>query len=607
MAMMQYKKSGSASNTKNSTDPRQKSMLRVQQTPKIVNIFTQKQLEEATYFAMIREHLGNILPTKYLKLQNGEKIPCPPKNAMDITHCMFNIPADAAGVAPQKQKKKRDPKKKFEKIRKKIDTVKSPSDADIIAIAKIQANSQIYISKLNYDGTRFTIPGYCKGNARYNYELQQKTIAFAKETAKEYPYMYFLTTTVSPKTVCWSREKAFHAFHEELKKFMKKTKRKYKIQWLRVTEVTNKGFPHAHAILFSKEPLVDTRNTKDKKKKITQGNLYSFIRKNWTLGRIDLRIAENENIVGYIAKYMSKANFCEFKEKDIEEASLKKEQRKAYMTTYMPCAYGYKAVRTSWTKKKKLTKDEEQILQQIEGQEKNSQNQERLLEKFDEDRPVIGLAEQVAVIQAAVQRTASLISFSIKENIPCKGMLSILKKTNEKPVTREMLGHDNGKMPKGVEKGALTEVCRGCSGCAFLQSILENKEKWENDPISMLASPFISEEEFDEMLEKEIEDVELREEWEEIRQNIPKYGVLTNKQVEEFKEMYRGLEKLGEEIKPDTCRAVLVHMQDENLVKHHKFNYVNMDFTRFENRKFEYDSFLWKMRKIEEAKSFNQG
>ena len=277
------------------------------------------------------------------------------------------------------------------------------------------------------------------------------------------------------------------------------------------------------------------------------------------------------------------------------------------MTTYMPCAYGYKAYRTSWTKKEKQKAGEEEILQQVEGKENNSQSKERLLEKFDEDRPVIGLAEQVAVIQAAVQRTASLISFSIKENIACKGMLSILKKTNEKPVTREMLGHDNGKMPKGVEEGALAEVCRGCSGCAFLQSILENKEKWENDPISMLASPFISEEEFDEMLEKEIEDTELREEWEEIRQNIPKYGVLTNKQVEEFKEMYRGLEKLGEEIRPDTCRAVLVHMQDENLAKHHKFNYVNMDFTRFANRKFEYDSFLWKMRKIEEAKSFNQG
>ena len=109
------------------------------------------------------------------------------------------------------------------------------------------------------------------------------------------------------------------------------------------------------------------------------------------------------------------------------------------------------------------------------------------------------------------------------------------------------------------------------------------------------------------MLEKEIEDTELREEWEEIRQNIPKYGVLTNQQVEEFKELYRGLEKLGEEIKPDTCRTVLVHKQDENLAKHHKFNYVNMDFTRFANRKFEYDAFLWKMRKIEEAKSFNQG
>lgn len=604
---MEYKKSGSVSDIKNSTDPRQKSMLRVQQLPKIVNIFTQKQLEEATYFSMIREHLSHLIPTKYLKLANGEKIACPPKNAMEINHCMFNIPADAAGVAPQKQKKRRDPRKKFEKIRKKIDTVKSPSDEDIIAMAKIQASSQIYISKLNYDGTRFTIPGFCKGNARYNYKLQQKAIADAKELAEEYPYMYFLTLTISPKLVCWSRERAFHEFHADLKKYMKKTKRKFKIQWSRVTEVTNKGFPHTHAILFSKEPLIDTRNTKDKKKKITQGNLYSFLKKNWTLGRIDLRIAENENIAGYMAKYMSKANFCEFNEKDVKEGSLKKEQRKAYMTTYLPCVYGYKAYRTSWTKKEKLAKDERKVLQQIEGRENNSQSKERFLEKFDEDRPVIELAEQIAVIQAAVQRAASLISFSIKENIPCKGMLSILKKTNEKPVTREMLGHDNGKMPKGVEEGALTEVCRGCSGCAFLQSILENKEKWENDPISMLASPFISEEEFDEMLEKEIEDVELREEWEEIRQNIPKYGVLTNKQVEEFKEMYRGLEKLGEEIKPDTCRAVLVHMQDENLTKHHKFNLVNMDFTRFENRKFEYDSFLWKLRKIEEAKNFNQG
>lgn len=604
---MQYKKKEPGRNTNNSTGSRQKSMLRVQQTPKIVNIFTQKQLEEAVHFSMIREHLGNIFPTKYLKLQNGDKIACPPKNAMEITHCMFNIPADAAGVAPQKKKKRRDPKKKFEAIRKKIDTVKDISDEDIIKMAKIQAGSQIYISKKNYDGSRFTVPGYCKGNARYNYKLQQRAIADAKELAEKLPNMYFLTLTISPKLVNWSRTRAFYEFHEDLKKYMKKIKRKYNAQWSRVTEVTAKGFPHAHTIIFSKEPLVDTRNTKNKRKAIKQGKLYSFLKENWKLGRIDLRIADNENIAGYMAKYMSKSNFCEFNEKDIKGKKLTKEQKKAYMTTYMPCMYGYKAYRCSWDKEEKQKAGEVQILQQIEGQENNSQNKERFLEKFNEDRPVVTLAEQVAVIQAAVQRTASLISFSIKENIGCKGMLSILKKTNEKPVTREMLGHDNGKMPKGVDEGALAEVCRGCSGCAFLQNILENKEKWENDPISMLASPFISEEEFDEMLEKEIEDTELREEWEEIRQNIPKYGVLTNKQVEEFKEMYRGLEKLGEEIRPDTCRAVLVHIQDENLAKHHKFNYVNMDFTRFANRKFEYDSFLWKMRKIEEAKSFNQG
>ena len=97
---MQYKKREPGRNTNNSTGSRQSDMLRVQQTPKIVNIFTQKQLEEAVFFSMIREHLGHIIPTKYLKLQNGDKIACPPKNAMEITHCMFNIPADAAGVAP---------------------------------------------------------------------------------------------------------------------------------------------------------------------------------------------------------------------------------------------------------------------------------------------------------------------------------------------------------------------------------------------------------------------------------------------------------------------------------------------------------------------------
>ena len=273
---MQYKKSGSASYNKNSTDPKQKSMLRVQQLPKIVNIFTQKQLEEAAAFNMFRPYLGHIIPTRYLRLRSGHKIACPPKNAMEITHCMFNIPADAAGVAPQKNKKKRDPKKKFEKIIKRIDTAKSPSDEDIIAMAKTQADSQMYISKINYDDTRFTFPGFCKGNARYNYKLQQKAIADAKEMAEEYPYMYFLTLTISPKTVNWSRARAFHEFHADIKKYMKKIKRKYKTQWSRVTEVTNKGWPHEHVILFSEEPLIDTRNTKDTRKRITQGKLYSW-------------------------------------------------------------------------------------------------------------------------------------------------------------------------------------------------------------------------------------------------------------------------------------------------------------------------------------------
>lgn len=159
---MQYKKREPASNTKNSTGSKRETMEKIQQTRKIVNTFTKKQLEEAIHFSMLRPYLGHITTTKYLKLKSGHKIACPPKNAMEITHCMFNIPANAAGVAPKKNKKKRDPKKKFEKIIKKIDTAKSPNDEDIIAMAKTQADSQIYISKMDYDGSRFTFPDSVK-------------------------------------------------------------------------------------------------------------------------------------------------------------------------------------------------------------------------------------------------------------------------------------------------------------------------------------------------------------------------------------------------------------------------------------------------------------
>ena len=492
-------------------------MVNIHERLEIVKFPTLEQIAEATVQSDFFRAPFFETPTHVLCLANGQKLFYNPDLSYKAAHCSLGCPSPLAGSPPEKKERKRKDLDEVFPMRKKINTMEYIPDHFLEAIKERQLSRATHLHLINYDNTRRVFQGRVKGSAPYNYELQQKAIKDAEELAQQYERLYFLTLTYSPNDFGWDREVAFSLFNSKLRKFLKQVKRKYGVEYQLVIEVTNLGYPHAHVILYSNEVIVPESIRCYKKKGIINGEVYTFLKEKWELGFINLQRGYNSKISHYLAKYMGKSNFDADPAKDRKKSKLTKANRKALMTTFFPCMYGYRAYRTSWKKGADGKKQVSQVLAQVGGIEESSEQSEKPL-----------IEQQRAVIAKALRRRANLIYFSIKENKRCSGMVQIARKTGLKPLKKGYCCLIKGKVHPAIKDGVLQIIPKGCSGCRFLEFIQDNYAKIMEDPINFFSDVFISDEEvraiYAEEDKRELETLLL----EEMHLNVKDYGYITD-------------------------------------------------------------------------------
>lgn len=483
----------------------------------IVKFPTLEQIAEATEQAIYFKAPFFETSTHVLVLANGQKLFYNPDLSYKAAHCSLGHASLLAGSVPEKKKRERKPLDEVFPMRAKINTMEYIPDHFLEAVKECQLSRATHLHLVSYDNTRRVFQGRVKGSAPYNYEQQQKAIKDAEALAQQYEHLYFLTLTYSPNEFGWDRSIAFPLFSSKLSKYLKQVKRKFNVEYQLVIEVTNLGFPHAHVILYSDEVIVPESIRSYKKKGIVNGEFYAFLNEKWDLGFINLQRGYNSKISHYLAKYMGKSNFDADPAKDRKKSKLTKANRKALMTTFFPCMYGYRAYRTSWRKGADGKKQVSQVLTQAEGIEESSEPSERPL-----------IEQQRAVIAKALRRRANLIYFSIKENKRCAGMVQIARKTGLKPLKKGYCCAVKGKVHPAIRDKVLQIIPKGCSGCKFLEFIQDNYAKIMEDPVNFFSDVFISVEDLLEVRAKETRNEVGEILLEEISENRRKYGSITN-------------------------------------------------------------------------------
>ena len=514
MGMRDIKKKTPA--TKRTRSPT-KTMRSIYQRLKIVKFPTLKQIEEAAEQAIYNKSTPDKESTHVLVLADGNKLFYNPDLSYKAAHCALGVPSLQAGLVPEKKKKERKSRDGIFPMKTKIRNLEYIPDHFLEAIKECQSSRGSYLYLESYDRTKRVFKGMTKGSAPYNYKLQQKAIKDAEILSQEHEYLYFLTLTYSPNDFGHDRDVAFLLFSESLKSYLKDVKRKFGVEWQLVVEVTNKGYPHAHVILYSNKALIPDAIKHMGKKGIITGDFYRFLNEKWELGFINLQKGYNSKVSHYLAKYMGKSNFDADPAKDRKKSNLTKAARKALMTTFFPCVYGYRAYRTSWKKGIDGKKQVSQVLTQAEDLEKSSEPREKPLIK-----------QQYAVVAKAVRRTANLIYFSIKENKRCSGMVQIARKTGLKPLKKGYCCAIKGKVHPAIRDGVLQIIPKGCSGCKFLEFIQDNYAKIMEDPVNFFSDVFVSDEEvrgiYAEEDRRELEALLL----EEMYLNAKGYGYITD-------------------------------------------------------------------------------
>lgn len=494
-------------------------MKNIHERLEIVNTPTLEQIAEATEQALFFRKPYFYAPTHVLCLANGQKLFYNPELSFKAEYCSLGCPSMLAGDVPEKKKRERKSLDEVFPMKAKINTMEYIPDHFLEAMKECQLSRATHLHLVNYDNTRRVFQGRVKGSAPYNYELQQKAIKDAEALSQQYEHLYFLTLTYSPNDFGWDRDVAFPLFSSKLSKYLKQVKRKYGVESQTVIEVTNLGYPHAHVIIYSDKVIVPESIRSYKKKGIVNGEFYAFLNEKWDLGFINLQRGYNSKISHYLAKYMGKSNFDADPAKDRKKSKLTKANRKALMTTFFPCMYGYRAYRTSWKKGADGKKQVSQVLTQAEESEEFSKPSEKPL-----------IQQQRAVIARALRRRANLIYFSIKENKRCSGMVQIARKTGLKPLKKGYCCAVKGKVHPAIRDGVLQIIPKGCSGCKFLEFIQDNYAKIMEDPVNFFSNVFISEEEWQEVC-AEIDKKQLNQfELEEIQENRFYYGSVTDSQ-----------------------------------------------------------------------------
>lgn len=448
-------------------------------------------------------------PISYLEILNGLAIPIFDTSFNQENPCMFGVPQELAIPMGKKGRGKgRNRKEKYKLIyeHKSDATI---SDELIKYACDVTRDSAPIFAKARPDETVYTWRADYKGSAYYMYQQGQRIIEAAKDLAEEYKYCYFLTTTYDTKLFDGDREIAFDFFIKEQQKFIKASKRKFKTEIIKVMEVTNRGYPHAHMLIFSNEPLGRFGQKEKKSQIIKQGRFYNFAKAKCTLGRIQLKTVENDGVHKYISKYIAKANFDAEAKGQTKKKKMSASARKARMSAIFPSVFGYRAFSCTWSKKKKEFKEfiqatKEKVVSFVSGAKACLVNNSNTCNSSLKDAPeggnrsgipsLVGDSLEAILdgLSKAKRSLASLISFSIKENKGCAGMLRRLAVAPKKTLNKKIFGTNTLDDFCNLVDGNAYQTCVSCCGCPFISKILEFAKHPEEEWAEMLPSPLVN-------------------------------------------------------------------------------------------------------------------
>ena len=475
----------------------------------LIKYLPQKSFVKLATDATIHALNPSKVPSAYLEVFNGLAIPLFDTSFNQENPCMFGVPQE---LAIPMQKKGRGKGRKREEKYKDVYKHKSDftiSDETIKLACDITRDSAPIFSKARPDETVFTWRADYKGSAYYMYQQGQKIIETAKTLAEEYKHCYFLTTTFDTKLFDGDRQKAFHFFIKEQQKFIKATKRKYKAEIIKVMEVTNRGYPHAHMLIFTNEPLGRFEQKKKKSQIIKQGHFYNFAKAKCTLGRIQLKTVENNGVHKYISKYIAKANFDAEAKGQTKKKKMSASARKARMSAIFPSVFGYRAFSCTWSKKKNTLKG---FIQSVKEKVVNfdivdnpySINNSDTCNSSLKDAPEGSCRSNIPSLMGdsleaildglskAKRSLASLISFSIKENKGCAGMLRKLDVVPKKALNKKIFGTNTLEDFCNLVEDNAHQTCVSCCGCPFISKILEFAKYPEEEWGKLLPSPLVN-------------------------------------------------------------------------------------------------------------------
>ena len=484
-------------------------MKRIIYPKEIVKYIPQEVIAKLVQDAIIHALNPCKIPPSYLELFPKIAIPIFDSSFNQKNLCMFGVPQELAIPMQKKGRGKgKNRKEKYKEIylHKADYTI---SDEVIQSACDITRDSAPIFSQARPDRTVFTYRVNYKGSSYYMYQQGQKIIETAKEMAENYKYCYFLTTTYDANLFGGDREIAFDVFIKEQQKFIKASKRKYKTEIIKVMEVTNRGYPHAHMLIFSNKPLGRFAQKKKKSQIIKQGHFYNFAKAKCTLGRIQLKTVENNGVHKYISKYVAKANFDAEAKGQTKKKKMSASARKAKMSAIFPSVFGYRAFSCTWSKKKEsFKKIIQEVKEKVTGFASETMNclinNSSACNSSLKEAPEGGVKSSIPTLvgdslevlldtlSKAKRSLASLISFSIKENKGCAGMLRRLAVEPEKNLNKKIFGTNTLENFCNLVEGNAQQVCVSCCGCPFISKILEFAERPEEEWAGMLPSPLVN-------------------------------------------------------------------------------------------------------------------
>lgn len=448
------------------------------------------------------------IPLAYLEIFRGVLIPIFDSSFVKKSPCMFGVPQELAVTMKKKGRGKgRSRKEKYKRVYKHKSDF-TISDELIQYACDVTRDSAPIFSKARPDETVFTWRADYKGSAYYMYKQGQKIIEMVKEMSEVYEYCYFLTTTYDANLFDGDREKAFEEFLKEQQKLIKSLKRKFGTEAVKVIEVTNRGYPHAHILLFSSKPLGRFGQKKKKSQIIKQGAFYNFVKNKCTLGRIQLKTVENNGVHKYISKYIAKANFDAEAKGQTKKKKMSASTRKAKMSAIFPSVFGYRAFSSTWSKKKESFKNFiQEVKEKVTGFASETMacsiSNPNSCNSSLKDAPEGGIRTHIPelvgdslevrldVCSKAKRSLAYLISFSIKENKGCAGMLRRLAVAPKKTLNKKIFGTNTLEDFCNLVEDNAYQTCVSCGGCPFISKILEFRMYPEEKWAEMLPSPFV--------------------------------------------------------------------------------------------------------------------